>query len=317
MIPIALTPAVGNGIATVFTAASYVRNEEVVLNGLVQVPNVDYVASIVAGVTVITFTVAPVPTAVPTLFGNVLQAVGSGLANYETVATLVSDAAVELGLVAADIADPFVSTDATVIQLLRLLKSGGRDLAKHRDWQHLQKEYTFSTVNGVASYALPADYRKMVDDSEWNRSTQLPMIPVDGQTWQFLQAISSLGLIRVASRIWLGQMYLNPTPSSVQTLAYEYQSSSWIAPAGAGQPTLDAPAAATDLVCFAKTLVVARLKRDFRRNKKQDSAAEEEDYQIALSAAEHEDAQGKTIYLGGGRRVPHRIDRWNLPDHVG
>jgi len=240
---------------------------------------------------------------------------------WPTVASVVNDAAVELGLVAADIADPFASTDQNIVQLLRLLKSGGRELVKHRVWTHLIKEYTFNLVAGQQAYSLPADFRSMIDDSQWDRTTRFPLsMPISSEDWQFLQAIPVASNITYYGRLWQGQIQVTPLPGAgvTDTMAYEYNSSSWVATAGA--PTVlskDAPTVATDPLGFDARLMLARLKRDWRRNKKQDSQSEEDDYQTALFDAENEDAVAKTIYIGGRmRRGRRQIDRWNLPDVI-
>jgi hypothetical protein len=62
---------------------------------------------------------------------------------YDTVANIVSDAAVELGL--GSVSDVYGSTDSSIIQLRTLLKSAGRDLVLERDWTHLQAEALIMT----------------------------------------------------------------------------------------------------------------------------------------------------------------------------
>jgi hypothetical protein len=240
---------------------------------------------------------------------------------WQTVAQAISDAAVELGISPTDITDPFASTDPNVLQLIRLLKSGGRDIVKRREWTHLVKEYTFNLAAGVSAYALPSDFRSMIDDSQWDRSTRFPLeMPISSQDWQFLKAVPVASNIVYYGRLWQSQIQVTPTPGAgtVDTMAFEYNSNAWIMPNGQSLPTTNAPTLNTDTVCFDPTLVVARLKRDWRRNKKQDSQAEEDDYQTALFDAENDDSIAKTIYIGGGRsRRRHRmLDRWNLPDVI-
>lgn len=319
-VAVALTPATGDGVNTVFTAAAIVPNELLLVDRLPQVPVTDYTAAVVGGVSVYTFVVAPPNLAVLTLLGNVIGRTGQGGSDFPTVASVVSDAAVEMGLVQADIVDPFASADPNIFQLLRLLKSGGREIVKHREWTHLIKEYVFNLAAGVASYARPNDFRSIIADSGWDRTTRFPLSgPTSSEDWQFLQAVPIASNIAYKFREWQGQIFVTPTPGAgtTDTMAYEYNSNSWIQPAGQAQPTLDAPAAATDIVCFNPRLALARLKRDWRRNKKQDSQAEEDDYQAALFDAENDDSAGRTIYLGGRiNRMPRKLDRWNLPDVI-
>src|ERR1700686_4639822 len=151
-------------------------------------------------------------------------------AAWPTVASVVNDAATELGLIAADVVDPFASTDPNVLQLLRLLKSGGRELVKWRTWTHLIKEYTFNLAAATQSYAFPADLRSMIDDSGWDRSTRFPLEgPISTEDWQFLQAVPVASNIVYRFRLWQGQLFVTPTPGAgvVDVVAYEYNSSGW------------------------------------------------------------------------------------------
>ena len=242
-------------------------------------------------------------------------------AAWPTVASAINDAATELGLIANDIVDPFATVDPNILQLLRMLRSGGRDLVKYRAWTHLDKQYLFNLAPATQAYPLPADFRSMIDDSGWDRTTRYPMEgPISSEDWQFLAAIPVASNIVYRFRLWLSQLQLTPAPGAGVTdqMAYEYNSSSWVAVTGA--PTLpvnDAPTDKADVLAFDSRLIVSRLKRDFRRNKKQDSQSEEEDYQSALFDAENEDSAARTIYIGGVRgRTPRKIDRWNIPDVI-
>lgn len=311
------TGTTGSDGLAVFTFAADIdtTNHEIVVAGLRRGNTIDYT---VTGARQITFVAPSIPLVSDTiwLFNGVSGVTTTtSLPSWATVATLISDAAIELGLVSTDITDPFASTDANILQLLRLLKKAGRELAKHREWKHLQKEYTFSTTSGTNTYALPSDFRKMVDQSSWNRTTDFPVGgPLDGQEWQYFQAVTTASLISKFYRIWQGQLYLYPTPTATETIAFEYQSTSWVKPSGQTSPTSETPTLFSDVVCFDPSLVVTRLKADFRRNKKQDSQSEVDDYLTALRNAENDDSQGATIHLGGrGRTFVRLIDGFNIP----
>jgi hypothetical protein len=326
------TPYVANEVATgttgsdglaVFTFGVDIdaSNHEVLADRLPQGFGIDYT---VTGTRQVTFIAPSIPIAGAKIWlkNGVAGVTGSvGLPSWPTVAQAISDAAIELGIAQADIADPFASTDPNVIQLVRLLKSGGRDMVKRREWTHLVKEYTFNLVAGQAAYPIPTDFRSMVPDSQWDRSTRFPLeMPISSQDWQFLKAVPVASNIVYYARLWQSQIQVTPTPGAgvTDTMAFEYNSNAWIMPNGQTTPTSDAPSLKDDVICFEPRLVVARLKRDWRRNKKQDSQAEEDDYQAALFDAENGDSVAKTIYIGGGRsRRRHRmLDRWNLPDVI-
>ncbi|MFQ5356634.1 MAG: hypothetical protein ACE5DY_09170, partial [Mariprofundaceae bacterium] len=62
------------------------------------------------------------------------------------------------------------STNKTSTQMLAMLNMSGKMLARRHAWQRLMSEHTFSTVNGTASYSLPSDYDRHIDDTAWDRS---------------------------------------------------------------------------------------------------------------------------------------------------
>jgi hypothetical protein len=284
-----------------FTADIETNAHEVYTDRFRQGSGIDYT---VTGTRQITFIAGSIPIAGARvwLFNGPSASVStSALPAWETVASIITDAAVELGLVTADITDPFASTDQNIFQLLRLLKSAGRDLVSRRIWTHLQKEYTFSTVASTASYGLPSDFRSMVSDTHWDRTTQFPVGgPIGGQDWQLLQAVTGTSLFP-NYRIRGGLLYLTPTPTAVETIAYEYNSTSWIMPVGQTSPTSTTPTLYTDTVCFDPLLMVKRIKRDFLLAKGFDAGAAGAEYVLALANAESNDSPGQTFYISGSR----------------
>src|SRR5436309_6125007 len=92
---------------------------------------------------------------------------GPSMAGWKTVGEIVSDAALEEGLVTAAIADPYAPADQNVSQLTALLKSAGKAVVRERAWNHLQRQLVFQTVVGQYAYGLPSDFREMVPQSRW------------------------------------------------------------------------------------------------------------------------------------------------------
>lgn len=314
------TGTTGSDGLAVFTFGADIdqNNHEIQVDRLPQGLGIDYT---ITATRQVTFIAPSIPLSGARIWlKNGVQGVtiSTSLPAWDTVANLISDAAIELGIApnAAPITDPFASTDPNIRQLLAYLKSGGRDLTKRRNWTHLQKEFTFATVNGTAQYALPSDYRSLVPNTGWDRTTTRPLGgPVDGEYYQFVKAVPLVGTFIEYIRIWQGQIWLIPTPTAAETLAFEYNGSFWVKPSGQTSPTSSTPTLASDVVCFDPNLVVARLKLDFRRNKKLDTTEEQDAYDDALYAAELEDSPGRTIYIGGRRdKPPRRVDRWNIPD---
>lgn len=232
---------------------------------------------------------------------------------YETTSQIVSDAAVELGLVSADISNPFASTDPNILQMNRLLTSLGRSLALEFTWSQLVKEYTFSTVNGTSTYALPTDFNMMLDQSGWNRTTQFPLGgPVSGQAWQYLKSQNASSALTAQFRKNLGVMAIYPTPTSAQTIAYEYVSSFWVKPAAQSTPTTDRTTVSTDVLYFDPLLLVCGLKLAYKRAKGFDSQAATIDFEKRLEQAKNQDP-APVLSLNSGYYSTHLLDANNIP----
>jgi len=150
-----------------------------------------------------------------------------------TLLSMLQDVADEIG-----VARPTAiidSTDQTVRTLLGLANKEGAELAERGPWQELITEETFSTANGTASYALStvgSDYDRMLNDTIWNRTTRRPVGgPLSPQGYQADQASGTnypFGRFRIQG----GNIIITPTPTSVETVAFEYISDQWCQSSG-------------------------------------------------------------------------------------
>lgn len=121
------------------------------------------------------------------------------------------------------------STDQTAVQLLALINRSGKVLAR-RAWQVLQKEYTFSLVASQAAYNFPTDLGYFQDYTIWDR-TQFWALrgSLTGTQWQQYKSGLQSTTPRQRFRIKLGQIYIDPTPSSTDSMVIEYVSNFWVA----------------------------------------------------------------------------------------
>lgn len=153
---------------------------------------------------------------------------------FDTAGAIVSQAALELGLTPKAIADPFTSTNPAILQLCALLTSLGRDIRRERQWTWLQQPYQFTTVAGQGFNPLPPDFDSVIPQTQWNRSTRLPIGgPLSPQDFTAIKA-SLVGVVfTVLDRFVQGQFQMYPdtnTPGGY-VIAYEYISSWWAQPA--------------------------------------------------------------------------------------
>jgi hypothetical protein len=234
---------------------------------------------------------------------------------WDTAANIINDAAVELGLYSTDLDNPYASTDANVVQLCRLLKSVGQDMVRDFQWTQLQKTYTFTTSSGLGTYPLPPDFARIIDQTAWDRTQQLPLGgPLAAQGWQYLRALVTSGVVGKWFRFIGGDLYLQPTPTAVETLAFEYISTDWVTPDGEGTPTAQTPTVGTDSLWLDRRLLVCAVKLAFKRAKGFDSMAAQEDYEKALARAQGADGAAPVLSLYGARRLSRVLDGANLPE---
>lgn len=237
------------------------------------------------------------------------------IVSFNTALQIVNDAAVELGL--GEVSDAYGSTDENIVLLRTLLKKTGRRLLREYQWPQLCIDYTFNTVDGTDTYALPPDdFLALVDESIWDQTNDRPLLPASPQKWQWLKAIDSTGDLETFFRIEGENFELHPTPGGVRTIAYRYRSFCWVSTdAGTGYTDLSEPSANTNLVWFDAPMMVAAIRTEWLRAKGFDSTAADDDYKAALRAAlAIGDKPAATLSLSGGSGGTHFIDGHNLPD---
>lgn len=223
---------------------------------------------------------------------------------YETVASIISDAMTLLGL-RQDVTEPFASSDTIVRQLLVILKSAGRDLLREHPWSQLQAEHTLATVPAEDTYDMPADFARHVDQTQWNRSTSLPLAgPLSPQGWQSAKSLNGAVGTEFYFRTQGAQLVLYPVPTSAQTLALEYLSRYWVQSSGSASRDKDKPTADDDIIWLDGQMVVHRIRRDFQDVKGLDSSAASNAYEAALAAAKGigTTAAVKSLNSGGALR---------------
>lgn len=157
---------------------------------------------------------------------------------WPTAQTVLAQAGLELGLIqrASDLGEnAYVSDDPNVIQLCAFLKKAGRDLVDEAQWSQLRQE--FALVTGAAgqtwgAYPLPPDFRAMIDQAGWNRSSRFPLGgPLSEQEWQYLSSsLAGAAAFTVLFRPMQGLLFLQPVSAlpALQSLVMTYKSAWWV-----------------------------------------------------------------------------------------
>lgn len=130
------------------------------------------------------------------------------------------------------------SSDETAIRALALANIGGKLLARWGAWTVLQKEHTFSTVASTASYAPPSDFDRMMSETAWDRTNFWAMRgPLSPQLWQQFKSglVANVGIVsrfRIKASSNARLFFIDPTPTSVLSLVFEYVSNAWCQSSG-------------------------------------------------------------------------------------
>lgn len=241
---------------------------------------------------------------------------GSAYAVGHTAGDIINRAAKYVGLAA--VTDPYAETDPSFVLLCALLTDVGQEICRLREWTHLQQETTLTTVAAQEAYDLPSDFRGMIEQTGWNRSSRLPLGgPLSPQEWQYLNGFGSNLTVTVLFRPLRQQLHIYGGASipAGLVIAYEYRSSWWVQPEGQSTATQAEPTASSDLILFDPLLMTRALRLAFLKARGFDTSAAQADYDTALQLIASEDAPGPILSLNGrgGDGVP-MLGLRNIPD---
>jgi hypothetical protein len=121
------------------------------------------------------------------------------------------------------------NSDDTAVLLLALINRSGKMLAR-KPWARLQFEYAFNLVASQASYAFPTDYANFLDFTFWDRTQYWALRgSLSPQQWQAYKSGIQSTTPRQRFRVKQGAIYIDPTPSTTDSMVIEYLSKYWVA----------------------------------------------------------------------------------------
>lgn len=195
-----------------------------------------------------------------------------------SVIQIANQACDELGIARPGTTGLVASSAPQERQLLALLNAAGTDLVAHHDWSALIATASITTATASASYALPADFDRVVDNTGWDQTNFFPMVgSISPQKHQFWLSSSVVAPVtRKEYRLFINNsastVYVHPTPTAVETLSFLYIKKNWVTNS-AGASADSAIATDDDLPLFLPKLLVKELKWRFRAAKGLDANA--------------------------------------------
>lgn len=209
-----------------------------------------------------------------------------------TILSTVKNACASIAL--AQPASLFSSTDREHVELQVLANTCADYIAKDYEWQALKTLATI-TGNGVATtFALPADYDRMLKDTKLWSSRYISNLTHIVSTDKWLELdIRQFSFVIGAWMLAGNQINIKPAPATGELVKYYYMSSKWAQATGGGVTktafTLD-----TDDFRLSEELLKLCLIWRWKSMKKLPYAQEQQDY---------EDAKEKLITADKGARV--------------
>lgn len=238
---------------------------------------------------------------------------------WMTAGDIINKAAVRVGLAAVE--DPYASGDANFVLLRSLLEEVGQDLYDERVWTQLLLEYAFTTVQGTATYALPAGFGFIVNQTGWDRTNRYPLGgPLTPSEWAYLKGVVAGVSTRIAFRPLQGQLQIYPdtdTPGG-RDIRFDYVSKHWVQTATAMAPDKEAPDSTSDLIWFDHRLVIAELRTAFLEERGLERSAAERRRERLRGKSMGNDSPSRVLRLGNQEDLgePLLSDR-NLPVTLG
>ena len=206
------------------------------------------------------------------------------------------------------------NTDPIARQLLALAQREGKQLMRMSDWAILKKEHTFSTSSGTAAYALPSDFDRLVLETSYNRSdNDILTGPISSAEYQLVNhGMATTGTtekfrLKAASNAL--KFELDPTPSSTQTIGFEYVSNQFCqSSGGSGQAVWTAD---TDTGILDETTMEMGITWRFKSSHGLDFAEDFRQYQLEVRQAIARNGSAPILQLDDARKLivgPYQTD---------
>lgn len=165
---------------------------------------------------------------------------------------------------------------------------------------------------GQAKYSMPADYARIVNKTQYNKSNRWSIIgPKDAQEWQWLKASYVTTGPRMRFRIMGDKFTLWPMPTDVLVMGFEYVSNAWVV--GADGTLKTSATNDSDTFRFPDRLLVLGTKLKLFEIKGFDTTALLQDYTRELDKWKASESGADTLSLAP--KYPNLLlTQNNLPD---
>jgi len=215
--------------------------------------------------------------------------------------------------------DVAASLDESILRIAYYANIACTQLAYMTNWQWLNKEGTISIFADAPNqtekaFNLPSDFHAFVDDTMWNRSTQLPAIgPINSQDWQWLIVRKTMITTRMMWRIRNKQLWIKSPPMTPADFTYEYLSRQWAVDGDTALPK-ELMEKNTDYHLYPWQLPILYTRAKWFENEGYDSTGAYSDFNRALQYEMGVDKAATALTLVPGQGYPYIDAVKNIPD---
>jgi hypothetical protein len=216
-------------------------------------------------------------------------------------------------------ADVAGSVDEAVLRMGFYANQACAQMLYDYDWEVLTVPLSMNIVASVpnereTSFALPDDFASFIDDTHWNRNTQLPAIgPVGAVDWQWLVVRDAKITTRFMWRLRQGKLWIKSAPNTPQVLSFEYLQRTW-ARDGTDGSAKTFMSKNSDYHVFPANLVILLTRAKWLKNEGYDDRAAMADFQKAWDFEVGSNLGATALTLVPGYGYPYINAARNTPD---
>jgi len=211
------------------------------------------------------------------------------------------------------------SQDESILRIAYYANIAGTELSYAANWQWLTKVSEIQIVADFPAqtekaFDLPTDFHAFIDDTQWNRSTQLPAIgPINSQDWQWLIVRKTMITTRMMWRIRNKKLWIKSPPVNSQPFSFEYLSKNWAVDGNTETPQ-DLMSKNIDYHLYPWQLMVLYTRAKWFENEGYDSSGAYEDFKRAFMYETGVDKAATALTLVPGQGYPYIDAVKNIPD---
>lgn len=230
-----------------------------------------------------------------------------------TALELTNEALQEIGLPQAETIVT-AQDDQTGFQVLGLMNALGKQLLKAHDWQFLEGVVEITGDGVTNEFDLPADYGRMVNQTQWASSNKRPMYgPMTPQGWSWVQyGIVSVG-VYFRYRIIGNKFCVFPTPAVGEKFHFFYIKKNWVIGPSPDFEPKDKVTDNSDTTVYDDSLMIAGMKWKLWAAKGMNADVLKAEFDFVLNANKSQ-TQGAPVIALDSRWEYLYISGQNVPD---